>query len=193
MLPIQRVAMLIVVLYIPPIANAREVCSKLYRVTYRQHILMDEDLLPMVALISLLPGLTLLIWNIKRMWQSIQTIKDYNAIPLVYNGDTLLLDALNNCCTCTCMSCLNDYWPVALTTIIMNCFNWLVIKCLKSSFSTTLEPSQYTYHPNWLTEDAIVLPSTFLWPIWAKRTGSFCKDAVPGLYFNIYKIIPHPY
>eukprot|EP00061_Rhincodon_typus_P003380 g19942.t1 len=53
--------------------------------------------------------------------------------------------------------CLNDYRPVALTSIIMKCFKTLVMAHINSSFPTCLDPLQFAYRHNRSTEDAISL------------------------------------
>ncbi|KAM7379021.1 hypothetical protein PAMP_017842 [Pampus punctatissimus] len=50
---------------------------------------------------------------------------------------------------------LNDYRPVALTPIIMKCFERLVLAQLKSCLPPTLDPLQFAYRQNRSTEDAI--------------------------------------
>ncbi len=52
-------------------------------------------------------------------------------------------------------SCLNDYRPVALTSIVMKVFERLVRSHICSSIPVTLDPLQFAYHPNISTEDAI--------------------------------------
>ncbi len=51
-------------------------------------------------------------------------------------------------------SCLNDYRPVALTSIVMKVFERLV-KNHCSSIPVTLDPLQFAYRPNRSTDDAI--------------------------------------
>ncbi|KAI4885846.1 hypothetical protein NFI96_009788, partial [Prochilodus magdalenae] len=53
------------------------------------------------------------------------------------------------------VSCLNDYRPVALTPIIMNCFERLVLRHIKTLLPPSLDPLQFAYRPNRLTDDAI--------------------------------------
>ncbi|KAL0148403.1 hypothetical protein M9458_056303 [Cirrhinus mrigala] len=53
------------------------------------------------------------------------------------------------------VSCLNDYRPIALTPIIMKCFERLVMHHIKSSLPNTLDPFQFAYRPNRSTDDAI--------------------------------------
>ncbi|KAK3539575.1 hypothetical protein QTP70_010270 [Hemibagrus guttatus] len=53
------------------------------------------------------------------------------------------------------VSCLNDYRPVALTPIIMKCFERLVMKQIKDLLPPSLDPMQFAYHPNHSTDDVI--------------------------------------
>ncbi len=53
------------------------------------------------------------------------------------------------------VSCLNDYRPIALTPIIMKCFERLVMHNIKTSIPKTLDPLQFAYRPNRSTDDAI--------------------------------------
>ncbi len=53
------------------------------------------------------------------------------------------------------VSCLNDYRPIALTPIIMKCFERLVMQKIKTSLPNTLDPLQFAYRPNRSTDDAI--------------------------------------
>ncbi len=52
-------------------------------------------------------------------------------------------------------SCLNDYRPVALTSIVMKVFERLVKNYICSSIPDTLDPLQFAYRPNRSTDDAI--------------------------------------
>ena len=52
-------------------------------------------------------------------------------------------------------SCFNDYRPVALTPIIMKCFERLVMQHIKSTLPPTLDPYQFAYRANRSTDDAI--------------------------------------
>uniref|UniRef100_A0A3P9KN81 Reverse transcriptase domain-containing protein n=1 Tax=Oryzias latipes TaxID=8090 RepID=A0A3P9KN81_ORYLA len=52
-------------------------------------------------------------------------------------------------------SCFNDYRPIALTPIIMKCFERLVMSHIKSTLPPTLDPFQFAYRPKRSTEDAI--------------------------------------
>ncbi len=48
-----------------------------------------------------------------------------------------------------------DYHPIALTPIIMKCFERLVMQKIKTSLPNTLDPLQFAYRPNRSTDDAI--------------------------------------
>ena len=50
---------------------------------------------------------------------------------------------------------LNDYRPVALTSVAMKCFERLVMADINTIIPITLDPLQFAYHPNRSTDDAI--------------------------------------
>ncbi len=52
-------------------------------------------------------------------------------------------------------SCFNDYRPVALTPIIMKCFERLVMHHIKSVLPPSLDPFQFAYRSNRSTDDTI--------------------------------------
>ncbi len=52
-------------------------------------------------------------------------------------------------------SCLNDYHPVALTSVVMKFFERLLKKHICSSIPVTLDPLQFAYRPNRSTDKAI--------------------------------------
>ncbi len=52
-------------------------------------------------------------------------------------------------------SCLNDYRPVALTSIVIKCFERLVRNFITSLLPDTLDSLQFAYRPNRSTDDAI--------------------------------------
>ncbi|KAK5853457.1 hypothetical protein PBY51_014606 [Eleginops maclovinus] len=52
---------------------------------------------------------------------------------------------------------LNDYRPVALTSIIMKCFERLVKTVITASLPDSLDPLQFAYRANRSTDDAISL------------------------------------
>ncbi|KAK3519742.1 hypothetical protein QTP70_003917 [Hemibagrus guttatus] len=53
------------------------------------------------------------------------------------------------------VSCLNDYRLVALTPIIMKCFERLVMRQIKDLLPLSLDPLQFAYRPNRSTDNAI--------------------------------------
>ncbi|KAM8822285.1 uncharacterized protein ACB058_021512 [Synchiropus picturatus] len=55
----------------------------------------------------------------------------------------------------TSPTCHNDYRPVALTPIIMKCFERLVMHHIKTSLPPALDPYQFAYRSNRSTDDAI--------------------------------------
>ena len=52
---------------------------------------------------------------------------------------------------------LNDYRPIALTSVIMKCFERLVKDHITSTLPDTLDPLQFAYSPNGSTDDAIAI------------------------------------
>ena len=53
------------------------------------------------------------------------------------------------------VTCLNDYRPVALTSVAMKGFERLVMAHINTIIPETLDPLQFTYRPNRSTDDAI--------------------------------------
>eukprot|EP00061_Rhincodon_typus_P007776 g29797.t1 len=53
--------------------------------------------------------------------------------------------------------CLNDYRPIALTSIIMKCFEGLVLAYISSSLPSCLDSLQFAYRRNKSIEDALSL------------------------------------
>ncbi|KAK1804667.1 hypothetical protein P4O66_020056, partial [Electrophorus voltai] len=53
------------------------------------------------------------------------------------------------------VSCLNDYRPIALTSIIMKCFERLLMRHIKSQLLPSLDALQFAYRSNCSTDDAI--------------------------------------
>uniref|UniRef100_A0A8C7I238 Reverse transcriptase domain-containing protein n=1 Tax=Oncorhynchus kisutch TaxID=8019 RepID=A0A8C7I238_ONCKI len=52
-------------------------------------------------------------------------------------------------------TCLNDYRPIALTSVAMKCFERLVMAHINTIIPETLEPLQFAYRLNRSTDDAI--------------------------------------
>ncbi len=50
---------------------------------------------------------------------------------------------------------LNDYRPIALTSVVAKCLERLVLRHIKASLPPTFDPYQFAYRANRSTEDAI--------------------------------------
>ena len=61
----------------------------------------------------------------------------------------------------TKVTCLNDYQPIALTSVAMKCFEMLVMAHINTIIPETLESLQFAYRPN---------RSTLPFPTWTKGT-----------------------
>ncbi len=55
------------------------------------------------------------------------------------------------------VKCLNDYRPVALTSVPAKCLERLIIKHIKEARPSMLDPYQFAYRENRSTEDAIAI------------------------------------
>lgn len=51
--------------------------------------------------------------------------------------------------------CLNDYWPVALTLVVMKYLEKLVRSHIMTFLSPSFDPNQFTHRTNRSTEDAV--------------------------------------
>ena len=67
----------------------------------------------------------------------------------------------------------NYYRPVALTSVIMKCFERRVKDHITSTLPATLDPIQFAYRPNRSTDDAIAHC-----PIPSEQEEYLCKNAV---------------
>ncbi|KAK3514204.1 hypothetical protein QTP70_009464 [Hemibagrus guttatus] len=88
------------------------------------------------------------------------------------------------------VSCLNDYRPVALTPIMMKCFERLVMRHIKTQLPTSLDPLQFAYHPNCYSDDAITTN------LHLALTHLDIKDSSIGMLFidfssSFNTILPH--
>ncbi|KAK0132601.1 RNA-directed DNA polymerase from mobile element jockey [Merluccius polli] len=52
-------------------------------------------------------------------------------------------------------ACLNDYRPVALTSVVMKCFERLIKHYICASLPRTMDPLQFAYRSNRSTDDAV--------------------------------------
>ena len=55
------------------------------------------------------------------------------------------------------VSTMNDYCPVALTSVAMKVFEHIMLRYLKSSTAGLLDPHQFTYQTNISVDDAVAL------------------------------------
>ena len=69
----------------------------------------------------------------------------------------MLQDGHHCSCTQEGKGELNDYRPVALTSVIMKCFERLVKDHITSTLPAPLDPLQFAYHPNRCTDNAIAI------------------------------------
>lgn len=63
----------------------------------------------------------------------------------------------------TPVTCLNDYRPVALTSVLMKTFERLVLDFIKNRISTSIDPLQFAYRQNRSVEDAISYALSFVY------------------------------
>ena len=52
-------------------------------------------------------------------------------------------------------TCLNNYRPIALTSVALKCFERLVMAHINTIIPETLDPLQFAYRPNKSTDDSI--------------------------------------
>jgi hypothetical protein len=74
------------------------------------------------------------------------------------------------------VTCLNDYQPIALKSITMTCFEWLVM-AHNAIIPETLDPFQFTYLPNRSTDDAISNHTPHC-PFLTGQKRNTCENAV---------------
>uniref|UniRef100_A0A4W5RMB7 Reverse transcriptase domain-containing protein n=1 Tax=Hucho hucho TaxID=62062 RepID=A0A4W5RMB7_9TELE len=73
-----------------------------------------------------------------------------SVIPTCFKQTTIVPVPKN-----TKATCLNDYRPVALTSVAMKCFERLVMAHINTIIPETLDPLQFAYRPNRSTDYAI--------------------------------------
>ena len=73
-----------------------------------------------------------------------------SVIPTCFKQTTIVPVPKN-----TKITCLNDYRPIALTSVAMKCFERLVMAHINTIIPETLDPLQFAYCPNRSTDDAI--------------------------------------
>ena len=87
-------------------------------------------------------------------------------------------------------SSLNDYHPAALTSIVMKCFEKLVLRRLLTFTNEHLDPLQFAYKPHRGTDDAIltVLHNAFLH---LDKAGSYVRILFIDFSSAFNTIQPH--
>ncbi len=96
-----------------------------------------------------------------------------NQLVDVITDISLIKECVPNCCkTATivvvrkkvCSASLNDFHPVALTSILMKCFEKLVLQLIENNIPASLDLHQFAFRTNRSTEDDIstALHSVFL-------------------------------
>ena len=88
-----------------------------------------------------------------------------SAIPTCCFKQTTIVPVPKN----TKVTCLNDYRPVALTSVAMKCFERLVMAHINTIIPENLDQLQVAYSPNRSTDDAISI-HTLPFPTWTKGT-----------------------
>ena len=66
------------------------------------------------------------------------------------------------------VNCLNDYRPVALTSLALKCFDRLVMAHINTIIQETLDPLQFPYPPHRSTDDVVSLALPLPFPTWRK-------------------------
>lgn len=61
------------------------------------------------------------------------------------------------------VTCLNDYRPIALTSVLMKCLERLVFDYIKREISVSSDPLQFAYRKNRSVEDAISVALNFVY------------------------------
>ena len=78
----------------------------------------------------------------------------------------------------TPVSCLNDYRPVALTSVIMKCLEKLVISFIQHNIPATLDPLQFAYRAKRSVDDAISLALHTALVLLENRNKKACQNIV---------------
>ena len=102
-----------------------------------------------------------------------------SVIPTCFKQSTIVPVPKN-----TKVTCLNDYRPVALTSVAMNCFERLVMAHINTIIPETLDPLQFAYRPNRFTDYAISIAlHTYLSHL-DKRNTSMRMIFIDPLYIH---------
>ncbi|KAK3534759.1 hypothetical protein QTP86_024092 [Hemibagrus guttatus] len=88
------------------------------------------------------------------------------------------------------ISSLSDYWPVALTPVVMKCFKKLVRSHITSLLPASFDSHQFAYRGNRSTEDAV---ATALHAVLShlEKQGSYVQMLFVGYSSAFNTILPH--
>ncbi|KAI3376992.1 hypothetical protein L3Q82_000027 [Scortum barcoo] len=97
------------------------------------------------------------------------------------------------------VTCLNDYRPVALTPVIMKCFERIVLKHIKDIIPAGLDQYQFAYRENRSTEDAVSialhtalthlqLPNTYIRMLFVDFSSAFNTVILDKLILKLHNL-----
>ena len=69
---------------------------------------------------------------------------------------------------------INDLRPVALTSIVMKCFERIILKHLNKQISPLLDPLQFAYQPKRSVEDALIVFSNYIYGH-LDKANTYCR------------------
>ena len=87
---------------------------------------------------------------VRKTFKQVNIHKSESVIPTCFK-QTKIVPVPKN----TKVTCLNDYQPVALTSVAMKCFERLVMAHINTIIPETLDQHQFAYPPNRYTDYAI--------------------------------------
>ena len=87
-------------------------------------------------------------------------------------------------------SVLNDYRPIALTSVVMKCFERLILSRLLKETCKHLDPLQFAYRHNRSTEDAVITMLNYVLEHLQER-GSYVRILFADLSSAFNTIKPH--
>ena len=85
---------------------------------------------------------------------------------------------------------MNDLRPIALTSVIMKCFERIVLNNLNKQISQLLEPFQFAYQPKRSVEDALLVFSNSIYRH-LDKANSYCRILFVDFSSAFNTIQPH--
>ena len=85
---------------------------------------------------------------------------------------------------------INDLRPVALTPIVMKCFERIILKHLNKQISPLLDPLQFAYQLKRSVEDALIVFSNYIYNHLGKA-NTYCRILFIDFSSAFYTIQPH--